>query len=643
MITVPQLASALWGLALLASFVGFGRWIAAGCGVRQRAHVGLTLSWGFAGALSAGGWLCLFGFAQGPVLAALVGLGGTGLLLRPRRARTSAGARETGFALRAGLAALCISLLGLSFATALLHPHYHYPDDQAAYLFHARKILETGSLYEPFSFRRLASYGGQSFLHALLLLVAPIEQLNLLDKGICRVAVAIGMLAHVLARPRRSLFAAAVVVYAVAVYPDIALNTSSIFSGVLAFVGLWLTLDFCRSEGVGPIAKGILTGLAVAGAVPLRQNYGLACALVVLLEHARRHWTVRDRGQARELAAAAGSAALCLGGWALLQIQSGGTPLFPLLRGFANPEWNVLSADSLDAFWRALGHFLDSHLVSVELALCGLALWPRRSGETAELFPLAAAALVAFGANAWLLAHAQAWDIERYTVAFLLPVALFAWARAATALVEVRSTSALRDWHLWLCGLCLLMLVSLLPPTHLTARVRFLQDELRLVGRWPLHEATSAFRYAQLQSAAPAGAKLLAMLDHPYLLDLRRNDVVSLDLPGGASPPPGLHGIEEPEEVVRYFVGLGRPWLAAIRPAHSRHLYALGTWTSHASGVPQRGHDPSDAKAWRVMGRTIVHFFEQFDAIARSCRLAYDDGTLVMIDLSRCRFEATVR
>jgi hypothetical protein len=132
----------------------------------------------------------------------------------------------------------------------------------------------------------------------------------------------------------------------------------------------------------------------------------------------------------------------------------------------------------------------------------------------------------------------------------------------------------------------------------------------------------------------PPGETLLVMLDDPYLLDLRRNDVVSLDLPGGVSPPPGLWATESPREVVGYLRGLGYSWLAAVRPdrAPSWSFYELERWAAHANGTPS---DP----AWRVMGQTALRLFGQLDEVVKSCRLTFEDGHLVLIDLAQCQFE----
>jgi hypothetical protein len=579
------------------------------------------------------------------VLAALVALGLSGFLLRRPGAETNASDSEKlsrpAIALRAALALSCIALLGLCYAIGLFDPRYQGADDRGAYFLHAKMILETGTLYEPFSFRRIASYGGQPFLHALLMVVAPIEQVNLLDKGVCRVGVGLAVVAWALAAPRRSLWAALLASYVVSVYYDFATNTASLFSGVLAFAGLWMTLDLCRREPGRPVVNGILTGLAAAATLPLRQNYVLACVLVVLFEHAGR-LRAGGRYDWRELPIAGGVAALGVGSWALLQLHSCGTALYPLLRGFANPEWSVLAAQNVDEYLNALRNFLGYRPSSAPVLLCGLVLCiPRRAPDEASLRLTAAAGLVAFAANSWFLAHAHPNEIARYTAAFLLPPVLFAAAHVAAILGRVRGATGLLDWRLWLCAPFLGALLAFLPfSTRLTGRLHWLGKELHgQIDSFP-DDADTREAYERLQSAAPAGEKIVTMLDRPYLLDLRRNQIVSLDLPGGVSPPPGLFRIETPHEVVWYLRELGYSWLGATRPWESTELHEFSRWESHARGT-RKGwlYDSSDVAAWQAFGRTIVRFYRQFDVIARSCRLAYDDGSLVMIDLSRCRFE----
>lgn len=636
------IASGLWGLALLGSFIGWGRLVAACLRVRARAHLGLELVWGFAATLAAGGYLCALGLATRPVLGSLVALGLAGLALRRERAPSARS--EAPLALRASLAVLALLLLGLGYVTGLLDPRYQAPDDHGAYFLHARQIVETGTLSEPFGFRRLASSGGQSFLHALVLVVAPVGQLNLLDKGLCRLGFTIALLASFLARPQRSLAAAAVVVYLAVAYHDVAYNTSSIFSGALAFTGLMTTLELCRREPGRPVANGILTGLAIGATLPLRQNYLLASALMVGLAHTNRLRHARDTRQASELAVAAVAAGLAFGGWALLQWRSLGTPLFPLLPGFANPEWiGVFSARSLGELSLLVASVRDWPVLPTAVALTALSLTiPDRAERSRGLDPFASAALLAFAIQCWPLAHVHpGLDLLRYTASFLLPPLFFAAGRAAETLTERRGPAVLRHRRAWGAAALLLLLLWHLPPwTHLPERMRLLSAEVAAAPRVPRYEAR-ARSLARLQSAAPPAQKLLVMLDDPYLLDLRRNEVSSLDLPGGVSPPPGLASLDNPRAVVEYLRGLGYAWLAAARPDRASHssTYRLERWRAHRDGVRQPWqYDPGSVRAWQIMGGTVMRFLDQLEVITASCRLTYDDAREVMIDLSQCRF-----
>jgi hypothetical protein len=606
--------------------------------------VGLELVWGFAVTLALGGWLCCLGIAVRPVLATLVGLGLCGLLLSRRRPRSPDGAAWS--PLLVALAVFCGGLLVLTYGIGLFDGLYQPDDDLTTYFLHARQIVETGTLQEPFSFRRMASYGGQSFLHALLLVFAPITRLNLVDRGVARVAVGIALLAAALDGRRRSLAAALVVGYVVGAHEDMAFNTSSVFTGALAFVGLWLTLETCRQRPERPVANGVLSGLAIAATLPLRLTYVLPCGLIVLFEHASRFRGARDPRQLKELGVAAACTALAVGGWALLQLQATGTPLYPLLRGFANPEWDGFAmARSLSDLAGATGKFLAAPQLQLWAGLCCLALLlPRRSRDEASLRALAGGALLALGAHFALLALVSPGDMLRYTLGFMLPPALIASMRAAAVLGQPPRASDFRERGPWIAAAIVLTLLWCLPPTaQLLVRWQKLQAERWEIEREP-DWGLAAHQITQLQNAAPAGAKLLVMLETPFLLDLRRNDVAALDLPGGVSPPPGLDRIQSPAGVAAYLVDHGYGWLAAVRPERSGGLYSAKRWNLHASGVRMSWHaTESDVIPYQVMGRTIVRFFRTLDVITRSCRLTYSDEDHLMIDLSHCEFGRSPR
>jgi len=76
------------------------------------------------------------------------------------------------------VAYLVITVIG----TIWMHSNAY--DDHLAYDSLARRMLDCGNLIEPFSFRRISAYGGQTALLALAGLRGNVETSELLDRGI---------------------------------------------------------------------------------------------------------------------------------------------------------------------------------------------------------------------------------------------------------------------------------------------------------------------------------------------------------------------------------------------------------------------------------------------------------------------------
>ncbi len=54
-----------------------------------------------------------------------------------------------------------------------------------AYRSYIRQFLDTGTLLDGFSFRRVGAYGGQSLLQAFVLALSNRDRVHILDNGIC--------------------------------------------------------------------------------------------------------------------------------------------------------------------------------------------------------------------------------------------------------------------------------------------------------------------------------------------------------------------------------------------------------------------------------------------------------------------------
>src|SRR5262249_53538569 len=90
---------------------------------------------------------------------------------------------------------LCVgyAIAAWSFAGSFTTPIANVWDDFEAYFVYPKSLLALGALEEPFSYRRLATLGGQSYLQAFLLPAATVWRLNGFDNGICLLSI-VGML-----------------------------------------------------------------------------------------------------------------------------------------------------------------------------------------------------------------------------------------------------------------------------------------------------------------------------------------------------------------------------------------------------------------------------------------------------------------
>ena len=87
--------------------------------------------------------------------------------------------------------------------------------------------------------------------------------------------------------------------------------------------------------------------------------------------------------------------------------------------------------------------------------------------------------------------------------------------------------------------------------------------------------------YRDLQSHMEPGAKAVMMVDEPFRFDLRRNEMMSLDIGGGMGPSPGYPAFKGAEALSSYLVTNGVRYIVYVDFAHSAQLYVRAAWQSH--------------------------------------------------------------
>lgn len=635
--SVSFATTAAWGIVVLAAFVGWGGALGSWLFGQRRIDAGLRAAWGMALTILAGGIACLFGVGSRGMVFTFVALG-CGLALvelfrSPPRFDASAIAahwkEHPGSAL---LICLCIAVALLQYLASICNLHFNPNDDFIAYFPFAEQILETGTLFDPFSTRRVMSFGGHSFLHAVVLAGSASYRLHMLDQGICLLVTALLILGS--RTKGRSGLPALLALLVLLTLPDIRINTYSELSGVALFYALYRTLMWLdEREGEDrTVASAIVVALVASAICTLRSNYMAVCVPMVALSYAHLFWkggTAR-RQRVREAAIAALLSFAFLAPWMLMSYRSSGTPLFPILRGHFNDAFPMLQNA---ANW----HRQLSDLVATVthqrliptfplLFIAGVLLpdrGPRKPLHT----------LLLSGVIGWvLLVHTLASDVpsfERYVYGFLV-----AGAIAVTTRISMHGNESSGARHKITQVGRTLAAAAALGQLFLMSSPAIINHEMLLaritvLPRLPIldpHAMPVAASYRALQSRVPPHAPLLVMVDFPFLFDFVRNDIYNIDTAAAVSPPPGFPYFRGPEAIADYLRGQPIRYLTFVRPQQSFSLYRRDSW---------EGQNKDPQAFWHAQAPVYLDLFDNLEKLALSRKRLYDDGALVLLDLAQ--------
>jgi hypothetical protein len=624
--------NALWGLCVLAAFVGWGSALASSLYPKHRADMGLRAAWGLALSIAAGGFVAMLGLATRSFVLAWTAAGAAWSIVdawHHRDADLASRLRNalTGRLSVAVLALLCALAAAIQYLYATCSVQFNPNDDFVAYFPFVRQILETGTLVDTFSTRRVMSLGGHSLLQALAAAGSAGFRLHVLDRGICMLVVL--LLALGAARPGRILPAllAAVVVLTL---PDIRVNTYAQMSGVAVFFGLYRTLVWLdERDDVSAARAAIAVALLGSAACTLRSNYIAVVVPMLAISYAAAIVGQRrspERKALREMLYAAALSFLFLVPWMSMSYRSSGTPLFPLFRGHFNDAFPMMGGDGnwgrvlrdligtathnrlLPAFWLFLG--------------AGLLLPDRRTRR-----PLLA--LLVSCVIGWvLLVHTLASDIPsfaRYVYGFYVAAVLAVTTNFGAGL-ESASRWRRAGGVLAICALA--VQIALVAAESIEAHDWMAEDV-----RWsapaptpPPAPAAAVRAYSEMQARVPAGETLLVMVDYPFLLDYRRNRILNLDTAAAVSPPPGFPYFRGAEAIAAYLRQQSIRYFAFVPSDSALSLFRRSAWENEL-------HDP-DAY-WHAQAPVYLDLFDNIERLASTHAQLYRDKNVVLLDLAR--------
>ncbi len=142
-------------------------------------------------------------------------------------------------------------------------------------------------------------------------------------------------------------------------------------------------------------------------------------------------------------------------------------------------------------------------------------------------------------------------------------------------------------------------------------------------------------QYAKMQQSIPAKEVLLTRLSKPFLLDFSRNSILIVDLPGYASPPPGMPLFKGSEALSDYLNTQSIRYVAydyAKQPGANRAY-----WQEKLGSEIYPWVKPNRILELRPFLRGQIQytldFHDNLQKLGQSRQKVYDDGQIFVIDL----------
>jgi hypothetical protein len=636
------ITSLLWLLCLLAAMVGWGRVVNRLLLPDHDLDWGQQAAWGLALTVAAGGLLNLTWSVSPTTITVFLALGVAALAASVRLQSVKI-TDALGKALEEPLAALLVLLVVVmvviqvagsvagTIDTTTQQPAFDQHDDSQAYLVLVKKMLELGSLGpEPFEPRRMLSMGGQTFLQTTVLVALPIRAVHLLDGGLA-LLILIGLVSGAARRYQLDGRMAAALALLVLCFPHLLMrgNTSSLLTGAVLLLS-WFRLysDGLIDQRPGP-ASAALIALTASSLCALKSTL-IPTAVVLFATSSVLHLvhSKRRRELVKEGLIAVGLIALLVLPWMISIYQSSGTLLYPIFgKGFYGGVYTDGFADIRGDFATPLltiGRALCKHLLRL-LPVFFLLLFvrdrqPRRPATALALAAIASVVLLVVMGDA----NANR-SLSRYAYPLLMAAGL---GLSLTGLRQDRQERGRR---------CELAAVAVVVTGMLLVflgqdRIRKMYDQLLINTAAALSGPTMISdqerqALVELQAALPAGEPMLATIGHPYMLDLVRNPVSILSLPGMASLPPGMPFDRGSEAVADYLTAHSIRYLTYGGRRDLKDLLNLTEAHIHA-------RYPRSKMRW-VMLRYHQRYQQLVDQLATTRKRLYQDEGMILLDLAR--------
>ncbi len=640
---------ALWGVCIIFSWIGYGSLIENSLYSIKNRRAGLWLrsGWGLSFTIFIGGILNLLNLIKPLVLIIYIFIG-IGIYLyqlikyeninRPRLLnnwKSISSPKNVIFLI------IIMCLLLLRYLGALYSIHFNWHDDFHAYIAYPIKMIQTGSLGEdPFSYRRLASLSGMSFLHTLTLSVGTINNLKLIDSGIGSILIC-GLIFDFKKYLKISNGWLLFVIVAFLLIPPATGNISSVLTGTVLFLTMFQSILFINNNKFKySLNNTVLLSFVIAGLASLKSTFIIPTALTIVSIFILSIFS-RNANKIRKVfifMLIPIISFILLLPWMISNFNSNGSMLYPIFgRGYHGSTygtWEQYSENfSILGTIKWIPTILTNPYMLLITILVLLLIFRKKFLFTRFWFPIVLF-ISLVGTTIIIITQTGGYGWDRYSWPFLMSVLLFILILFYQYKYNLNSLNIMIKLFITiiLIGNIFFIKGGQL-SNYLNNQITAIQNinknepiiEIDKGVEYNQIDQSEYLQYINMQYFVPENEILLTRLRYPFLLNFKRNKIFLLDYPGGSSPPPGIPSFQGSKKLVNYLRGVGIRYIAYSY--NSQANFKFEDLNNRLSG---------DNKSLAKM--EALHTFDFQDnliVLGDKYKRIYDDGEIFVLDLNK--------
>jgi hypothetical protein len=606
-----------WASLIILAYLGLG-WL-----VKSNLKLNMPGGWGGEAALGMGTALCLSGVpmllsvAKPPILLTILAVGWVGVYFKTKDFLAE------GFA----LSKISFSpswLLWIPPIMALLSSaswpgEIDSNDDLTSYLGMPLKILQTGTLIEPYSFQRAGTMGGHALLQAITLIGTTIENCHLTDRGIAQFLFFATIWGAAKPLLTRSPLIYGLLMLSAGFIPVPRISTSAGMTGGLELLLFLLLLPQIRDEETTLWKRIMPLAILLTALTSIKPTFTIVAALILAGEGTAQYYTTRSFKQVVPLLVLGVMTLALLSPWMILQTISCGAPLIPPFSGNVRPEFQMYNLGNpfTDAVAGIAGLF-DAGILALVGILIVSSLRGTQFQKVVTVCTLLGCWILLYKFSA--LVHA---DRYRYIYPILFP------ACVAGLLYSFRTQDSLREGALVIA--LLFWIIPSIPDATSCLNAETLCISMAPKRTLSLERSPVGDSYEVIQSIIPPGSKAVATVDNIYKLDFERNPIYNLNFVGATSPHQALKfSNKQPKEVaemiLKHFQRVGIDHLITANFQTARNLYSIRRWKNPPAGRPEQFYETY----WKP---EFLGYMSGVAELAAQGRIEGEYNGLVVIDL----------